>query len=237
MRGIRLARRVRHDPGTPSRIVRAHLTAQSRVPFPQPAQPHQEFSVLFGFRSRSLLSWAVELGEYGDGGDPTKVLDRCKASGRSKLTREPKQIDAQLGKQTGAELSALFVRRCLVPPSGLCRPVWISRMTKPAEDRVAGEFNPAGRLTGPCDIFSIDVSPWLLRVCVAWCHEIDAADLSGRRKCRVCILALRRAAGGSSHKNSNRSPHPGKANRHRIIGASRKPLFRSTFRFAWSSLD
>ncbi len=27
----------------------------------------------------------------------------CKASGRSKLTREPKQIDAQLGKQTGAE--------------------------------------------------------------------------------------------------------------------------------------
>jgi len=43
-----------------------------------------------------------------------------KASGKSKLTREPKQIDAQLGKQTGAELSALFVRRCLVPPSGLC---------------------------------------------------------------------------------------------------------------------
>ena len=36
-----------------------------------------------------------------------------KASGRSTLTREPKQIDAQLGKQTGAELSALFVRRCL----------------------------------------------------------------------------------------------------------------------------
>jgi hypothetical protein len=35
-----------------------------------------------------------------------------KASGRLKLTREPKQIDAQLGKQTGAELSALFVRRC-----------------------------------------------------------------------------------------------------------------------------
>ena len=59
---------------------------------------------------------------------------RDKASGRSKLTREPKQIDAQLGKQTGAELSALFVRRCLVPLSGLCRPVWISRMTKPAED-------------------------------------------------------------------------------------------------------
>jgi hypothetical protein len=52
------------------------LTAQSRVPFPQPAQPHQEFSVLFGFRSRSLLSWAVELGKHGDGGDPTKVLDR-----------------------------------------------------------------------------------------------------------------------------------------------------------------
>jgi len=76
-----------------------------------------------------------------------------KASGRSKLTRKPKQIDAQLGKQTGAELSALFVRRCLVPPSGLCRPVWISRMTKPAEDRVACEFNPAGRLTGPCDNF------------------------------------------------------------------------------------
>ncbi len=76
-----------------------------------------------------------------------------RASGRSKLTREPKQIDAQLGKQTGAELSALFGRRCLVPPSGLCRPVWISRMTKPAEDRVAGEFNPAGRLTGPCDKF------------------------------------------------------------------------------------
>src|SRR5271157_655341 len=75
------------------------------------------------------------------------------ASGRSKLTREPKQIDAQLGKQTGAELSALFVRRCLVTPSGLCRPVWISHMTKPAEDRVAGEFNPAGRLTGPCDNF------------------------------------------------------------------------------------
>ena len=41
------------------------------------------------------------------------------ASGRSKLTREPKQIDAQLGKQTGAELSALFVRRSLVPPSNL----------------------------------------------------------------------------------------------------------------------
>ena len=76
-----------------------------------------------------------------------------KASGRSKLTREPKQIDAQLGKQTGAELSALFVRRGLVPPSGLCRPDWISRMTKPAEDRFAGEFNPAGRLTGPCDSF------------------------------------------------------------------------------------
>ena len=75
------------------------------------------------------------------------------ASGRSKLTREFKQIDAQLGKQTGAELSALFVRRCLVPPSGLCRPVWISRMTKPAEDRVASEFNPAGRFTGPCGNF------------------------------------------------------------------------------------
>ena len=71
----------------------------------------------------------------------------------SKLTREPKQIDAQLGKQTGAELSALFVRRCLVSPSGLCRPVWNSRMTKPAEDGVAGEFNPASRLTGPCDNF------------------------------------------------------------------------------------
>src|SRR5271157_5993565 len=69
-----------------------------------------------------------------------------KASGRSKLTREPRQINAQLGRQTGAELSALFVKRCLIPPSGLCRPVWISRMTKPAEDRVAGEFNPAGRL-------------------------------------------------------------------------------------------
>src|SRR5208337_2266980 len=77
---------------------------------------------------------------------PRRFPDLIKASGRSKLTREPKQIDAQLGKQTGAELSALFVRRCLVPPSGLCRPVWISRMTKPAEDRVAGEFNPAGRL-------------------------------------------------------------------------------------------
>ena len=64
-----------------------------------------------------------------------------------------KQIDAQLGKPTGAELSAIFVRCCLVPLSGLCRPVWISRMTKPAEDRVAGEFNPAGRLTGPCDNF------------------------------------------------------------------------------------
>src|SRR5271157_3237802 len=72
-----------------------------------------------------------------------------KASGRSKLTRQPKQIDAQLGKQTGAELSALFVKRCLVPPSGLCRPVWVSRMTKPAEDRVAGELNPAGRQRGP----------------------------------------------------------------------------------------
>src|SRR5271157_2096952 len=71
----------------------------------------------------------------------------AKASGRSQLTRQPKQIDAQLGKQTGAELSALFVRRCLVPPSGLCRPVWVSRMTKPAEDRVAGELNPAGRLS------------------------------------------------------------------------------------------
>ncbi len=69
-----------------------------------------------------------------------------KASGRSKLTREPKQIDAQLGKQMGAEFSALFVKRCLVALSGLCRPVWISRMTKPAEDRVTGEFNPAGRL-------------------------------------------------------------------------------------------
>ena len=68
-----------------------------------------------------------------------------KAGGRSKLTREFKQIDAQLGKQTGAELSASFVRRCLVLPSGLCRPVWTSRMTKPAEDRVAGEFIPAGR--------------------------------------------------------------------------------------------
>jgi len=71
----------------------------------------------------------------------------------SKLTREPKQIDAQLAKQTGAELSALFVKRCLVSLSGLCRPVWNSRMTKPAKDRVAGEFNPAGRLTGPCDNF------------------------------------------------------------------------------------
>ena len=48
----------------------------------------------------------------------------------------------------GAEFSALFVKRCLVALSGLCRPVWISRMTKPAEDRVTGEFNPAGRLTG-----------------------------------------------------------------------------------------
>ena len=83
----------------------------------------------------------------------SRVVIISKASGRSKLTREPKQIDAQLGKQTGAELSALFVKRCLVPPSGLCRPVWISRMTKPAEDRVAGVFNPAGRLSGPCDNF------------------------------------------------------------------------------------
>src|SRR5271166_4548145 len=72
-----------------------------------------------------------------------------KASGRSKLTREPKQIDAHLGKQVGAEFSALFVKRCLVALSGLCRPVWISPMTKPAEDRVAGEFNPAGRLKMP----------------------------------------------------------------------------------------
>jgi len=55
-----------------------------------------------------------------------------------------------LGKQTGAELSAFFVRCCLVAPCGLCRPVWISRMTKPAEDRVAGEFNPAGRLKRRC---------------------------------------------------------------------------------------
>ena len=84
---------------------------------------------------------------------PRRFPDLIKASGRSKLTREPKQIDAQLGKQTGAELSALFVRRCLVAPSGLCRPVWISRTTKPAEDRVAGEFIPAGRLTGPRDNF------------------------------------------------------------------------------------
>ena len=37
-------------------------------------------------------------------------------------------------------------------------------------------------------------------------------------------------------KNSNRSPHTGKANGRRIIGASRKPLFGNTFRFAWSSL-
>ena len=35
-----------------------------------------------------------------------------------------------------------------------------------------------------------------------WNHaEIDVADPSGRRKCRVCILGLRRAAGGSSRKN------------------------------------
>ena len=47
----------------------------------------------------------------------------------------------------GAEFSALFVKRCLVALSGLCRPVWISRMTKPAEDRVTGEFIPAGRPT------------------------------------------------------------------------------------------
>jgi len=71
--------------------------------------------------------------------------------------REPEF--ARFWDGAGAELSALFVRRCLVAPSGLCRPVWISRMTKPAEDRVAGEFNPAGRLTGPCDNFSIDVNP------------------------------------------------------------------------------
>ena len=43
-------------------------------------------------------------------------------------------------------------------------------------------------------------------------------------------------AGGSSPKNSNRSPHTGKANGGRIIGASRKTLFRNTFRFAWSRL-
>jgi len=40
-------------------------------------------------------------------------------------------------------------------------------MTKPAEDRVAGEFNPAGRLLALATIFSIDVNPWLLRACVA----------------------------------------------------------------------
>jgi len=100
-----------------------------------------------------LLRWSVHLKIRSP-----VTLGSSLASGRSKLTREPKQIDAQLGKQTGAELSALFVRRCLVPPSDLCRHVWISHMTKPAEDRVAGEFNPADRLTGPCDNFSIDVS-------------------------------------------------------------------------------
>ena len=42
-----------------------------------------------------------------------------------------KQIDAQLGKQTGAELSAICVRRYLVTPFGLSRPDWNSRMTKP----------------------------------------------------------------------------------------------------------
>jgi len=51
-----------------------------------------------------------------------------------------------LGEQMGAELSALCVKRCSETPSGLRRPVWISRMTKPAEDPVAGEFNPASRL-------------------------------------------------------------------------------------------
>ena len=43
---------------------------------------------------------------------PRRFPDLIKASGRSKLTRNPKQIDAQLGKQTGAELLALFVKRC-----------------------------------------------------------------------------------------------------------------------------
>ena len=42
-----------------------------------------------------------------------------KASGRSKLTREPKQIDAQLGKRMGAELSAVLVSRCSETPTGL----------------------------------------------------------------------------------------------------------------------
>jgi hypothetical protein len=50
------------------------------------------------------------------------------------------------------------------------------------------------------------------------------------------LTPVRRAAGGSSPKNSKRSTHTGKANGRRIIGDSRKPLFRNTFRFTWSCL-
>ena len=63
-----------------------------------------------------------------------------RAAGHSLPENPDRSTHSWEGKRA-SELSALFVRRCLVPPSGLCRPVWISRMTKPAEDRVAGEFN------------------------------------------------------------------------------------------------
>ena len=51
-----------------------------------------------------------------------------------------------LGKRMGAELSALLVNRCSEAPSGLRGAVQPFRLMKPREDRVAGEFIPAGRL-------------------------------------------------------------------------------------------
>ena len=60
-----------------------------------------EFSVLFGFRSRSLLSWAVELENMGTGAIPRKCSIAVRRAAGQKLTREPNKFHAQLEKQTG----------------------------------------------------------------------------------------------------------------------------------------
>src|SRR5271157_5865312 len=51
-----------------------------------------------------------------------------------------------VGKANGRRIIGAFRKTLFGSTFRLCRPIWISRMTKPAEDHVAGEFNPAGRL-------------------------------------------------------------------------------------------
>src|SRR5208337_1265677 len=80
-------------------------------PFLYPASPYWNSGNDFPQSERPSMLHACELSSQqreGRGG---------KASGRSKPTQEPKQVHAQSGKQIGAELSALFVSRCVASPS------------------------------------------------------------------------------------------------------------------------